>query len=284
MKRLNAIAALIVPLVLPGSLLAQSDDPLADPGHFDVFIGVAGSPATGGRLIADVEGRFPIDAETRAPIVSTTLEVDTFRGQTFATYETDQPGWQILSGNIAPGETLRFRALGRLRYYDPATESWDHGVPNGERVTFFGAVPPEIAIGGDTDLIAPYLEGTKWTVEGLVGVEESAIEVASGSGAIHSHLDFCVEDRTGDCTRVSAPTPGTPATGAYLVQMEFWMDEQLDGEQKYVDSNPLLVAINNGMPVADFQAAVRKRVAPASDGDGVTPPPAGTAVLILSTQ
>jgi len=141
--RLNAV---LLSLLLAPSAIAL-DDALTDPTHFDIFIDTVPPTQTGARLRIDPEGNFPIDILSGRTVVPTNLS-DLSGGP----YLTDDPGWFMEPGFLVGGEDLRFRALGALRYWNPATEAWLDTVPNEETVRIFGGVPSELV----ADLFADF--------------------------------------------------------------------------------------------------------------------------------
>ena len=153
----------------------------------------------------------------------------------------------VKAGDLLDGEVLWFRALGSLRFWDKDEQRWLDDSPNGERVRYFGAIPPDIVINGTAEENAFYAEGTIWSGAGVEGPLEAPIEQATGvtSGdAIHAHLDFCLEGKNtegvmGDCT---VPGIGHPPTvGAYLIEMQLFSDTVASNsdQQKYIDSPPM---------------------------------------------
>ena len=184
------------------------------------------------------------------------------------------------------GEILWFRGLGSLRFWDKDQMRWLDNPPNGERVRFFGAIPPEVIIGGTPQEQAFYAAGTIWSASGIEGPLEAPIEQAANvavGDAIHAHLDFCVEDPTGDCTLGGIGNTGSPSVGAYLIELQLFSNAVASNgvQQKYIDSPPIKVLLNNGLVAAECAVAVSALTAPDSIVDDSPALPAA-GVLIMS--
>ena len=210
-------------------------------------------------MLIDNRDDFPVEAGTGRTIVPAD-----FRDFAGGLHKTDDPGWVIKGGDFLGGEVLWFRALGSLRFWDKNEQRWLNDSPNGERVRYFGAIPPEImGINEDLDF---YEEGTIWTGAGIEGPLEApieqAVDVSPQYDAIHSHLDFCLEGKKdsgemGDCTRPEVvwsdsdpdPPTGKPTVGAYLIEIQLFSQAVHSNgqQQKYIDSQPVKVLLNNGL-------------------------------------
>ena len=189
---------------------------------------------------------FSLEADSRSLLVPAD-----FRDFGGGPHKTDDPGWVVDPGDFEANDVLWFRALGSLSFFDRQLGAWQSSTPGGERVRFFGAIPPDVFLGGDADELAFYQQGTIWSADGLDGPIESAIEQAASDGSIHSHLDFCLEDSTGDCSLPGIGNTGNPAVGAYMIELQLFSDST-DGqsEQVYLDADPVKIILNNGL-IAD---------------------------------
>ncbi|MEM9056093.1 MAG: hypothetical protein AAGD86_01375, partial [Pseudomonadota bacterium] len=138
---------------------------------------------------------------------------------------------------------------------------------------------------GDPDELAFYQQGTIWSGNGLEGPTESAIEQASTDGSIHSHLDFCLEDSTGDCSQPGIGQTGSPTVGAYLIELELFSDAtDGSGAPKYLDSEPVKVVLNNGLIAEECAAAIQaltQHDPAAADAERATP---ASGILILNGE
>ncbi|MEM6638674.1 MAG: hypothetical protein AAF610_02090 [Pseudomonadota bacterium] len=186
-------------------------------------------------------------------------------------------------GDFEADDVLWFRALGTLSYFDPVTDRWLDAPPAGERVRFFGAIPPDVFISGDPDELDFYRQGTIWSGDTLTGPTESAIEQAAADGSIHSHLDFCVEDSSGDCSLPGIGHTGNPSVGAYLIELELFSDA-LDhaDQQRYRTADPVKVILNHGL-VADECTAAIEALSHRPTDETPEPTPA-SGVLILGGE
>ena len=253
------------------------DDPLTDPTHFDIFIDTLPPAQNGARLRVDPEGNFPVDVLSGRTVVPTNLS-DLSGGP----YLTDDPGWFMDPGFLVGGEDLRLRALGALRYWDPDAERWQNSVPNGETIRIFGGVPAEIVpdLFADPALFEFWLGGTIWTTAGIQGPVEPLVSATApgGGGGVHTHLDFCIQDTTGDCR--SRSDENNPAKGAYLIEFELHSSAQAGGGSKYVDSGPVLIVLGNQLTPSELQLAV-DRLTTVPSNEGVVPQLPAAGILIM---
>ena len=263
-------------LILIQAVNAQTIDTCSDFGHFDLLIDVDPPASDGASFVVDSAGDFPVEAGTNNIIVP--ADLGDFPG---GIHKTDDPGWLISAGNMLDNEILWFRALGSLRYWDNGNQQWLNTPPDGERVRYFGATPPDIVINGTAEEKAFYAEGTIWSSEGLTGPTEAPIEAFIGG--IHAHLDFCLEASDGDCTQPSSSATGSPSTGAYLIELQFFSQEiAVNGvQQKYIDSQPVKVILNNGLVANECSAAIGALVLPDTVVDDSAPLPAA-GILIMT--
>ena len=93
-------------------------------------------------------------------------------------------------------------------------------------------------------------------------IRDRAVEVTSGD-AIHAHLDFCLEGKTaegvmGDCTIPGRGYTGLPTIGAYMIEMQLFSTAvaSYGDQQKYIDSPPIKVLLNNGLVANECGAAI----------------------------
>ena len=224
-------------------------------GHFDLYIDVDPPASDGGSLIIDSTEQFSVEASTGRAIVSANF--GDFPG---GPHKTDDPGWVVSAGDLLGGEFLWFRALGSLRFWDKDQQRWLDNPPNEARVRYFGAIPPEVVISGTAEENAFYAQGTIWSADGVEGPIEAPIEQAADieiGDAIHAHLDFCVEDSSGDCTIPQVGFTGSPAIGAYLIEIQLFSNAvSANGQQKYLDSPPIKVLLNNGLVAEECTSAI----------------------------
>lgn len=253
----------------------EDPDPISDPGHFDAIVSLTPPATSGARIEVDIANSFPRDFASKRVLVPANF--GDFAG---GPYKTDDPGWVVIAGGLLPGEALCYRALGQLQFWDNALQRWTTAAPRAETVRLFGEVPGEVLLRNDPAEIAHYQQGTVWTIDGLAGPREAVIQVADSSGAVHAHLDFCVQDATGDCTLPGLGHSGAPSVGAYLIELQLFVAVVEGGRAKYRSSNPLFIVLNRGLSTADFQRAVKSRTAPPPTVPSQQLPAAG--ILILS--
>jgi len=253
----------------------EDPDPISDPGHFDAVVSLTPPATPGARIEVDVANTFPRDFTSKRVLIPANF--GDFAG---GPYKTDDPGWVVTAGGLLPGEALRYRALGQLRFWDNTLQRWTATTPRAETVRLFGEVPGEVLLRNDPQEIAHYQQGTVWRVEGLAGPREAVIQAADGNGAVHAHLDFCIQDKTGDCSLPGLGHSGTPSVGAYLIELQLFVAVVESGRTKYRSSNPLFIVLNRGLSTEDFQRAVKARTAPPPSAPNQRLPAAG--ILILS--
>ena len=255
-------------------------------GHFDVIIDVDPAGTDGASLLIDESDQFPAEASTGRTVVP--ADFGDFAG---GPHKTDDPGWVVKAGDFLGGEVLWFRALGSLRFWDKDERRWLDDPPNGERVRYFGAIPPDVVINGTAEESAFYAEGTIWSGAGVEGPLEAPIEQAAGvtSGdAIHAHLDFCLEGKLasgqlGDCSIPGIGYTGSPTIGAYLIELQFFSNalDRNGMQRKYIDSSSIKVILNNGLIGNECKSAIGALLLPnnITDDSGVLP---AAGILIMS--
>ena len=263
-------------LTLPQMVSAQIINTCNDFGHFDLLIDVVPPASDGASFVIDSTGDFPVEAGTGNTIVP--ADLGDFPG---GIHKTDDPGWLVAAGGLVANEILWFRALGALRYWDKDAQQWLNAPPEGERIRYFGATPPAVVISGTPQEKAFYAEGTVWSSEGLSGPIEAPIEAFIGS--IHAHLDFCLEASDGDCTQPGSSATGQPSTGAYLIEMQLFSKAVAGNgvQQKYIDSKPVNVILNNGLIAEQCGEAIGALVLPDAVVDESAPLPAA-GILIMT--
>ncbi len=275
---MNNLLVKITPVLLSLSQVvsAQTFSTCNDFGHFDLYIEVDPPASDGGAFIIDAAGDFPVEAGTGKSVIP--ADFGDFAG---GEHKTDDPGWVVGAGDMLDEEFLWFRALDSLRYWDKELQQWLTAPPDGERVRFFGATPPDVEVFGTPEEKAFYLEGTIWSSDGLSGPQEAPIE--DFNGGIHAHFDFCVEAHDGDCTQPGSSATGSPSIGAYLIELQLFSKEVATNgmQQKYIDSQPIKVMLNNGLVAAECSAAIGALVLPDTVADDSTPLPAA-GILIMT--
>lgn len=149
---------------------------------------------------------------------------------------TDDPGFQALSGTYTAGSILNYRAVGSLLFWDGS--AWVNDVVDQERLQVIDVLSTVTSIGTDT-ITNP---------EGFVG------QVLSDS-SVHDHIDFQVENSLGT---------GGPATGAYLIDLEFFVTSAVDGPVIHTVSDPARIAFNHQLTTEEFDNAIAALTTPAN--------------------
>lgn len=249
--------------------------------HFDIEMRTSAGPAMGSRITAEffgdataLGGRLPVDRETGYKIFPGYF--GDFEGGPCA---TDDPGFQAFAGHFLQNEEVHFRAVGTLRYWNPATGQW--GVaPAGVEVVLYGAVPPEVLrnyIRDPANGTAEYnywQRGTRFSATGLRGPLTAAIARAAAGGAIHSHLDWTISTVPDSVAATGCSTGAAAPAGAYMVTLELWSPAAVSGVQKYQASQPVQVVFEYGITEAQVLAAIDARVVEPQPPPPPPPPPA----------
>ncbi|MCB5186615.1 PEP-CTERM sorting domain-containing protein [Methylobacillus caricis] len=231
---------------------------LAQAVHYDVRLGTSNGAMAGSKITIDfygdydLAGKLPVDTKSGYKIFPGYFD-DLEGGPRL----TDDPGFQSFSNTFLYGEEVHFRALGSLSYWNPATSSWGEASA-GSSVTLYGGIPVDAWLNymlnpGNATYAAQYnyyAGGTVYTADGIGGPETALIDGASQNGTFHSHLDWKLSD--------SAPA------GAYMLTLQVWSPALVNGEQKYVDSDPFHVVFKSaGISQAQFDQAFEQRIAAA---------------------
>lgn len=240
--------------------------PLAWAVHFDIELRTDRGPVAGARITTDFygdltewAGNLPIDAETGQKIYP-----GYFGDLEGGPYLTDDPGFQAFAGTFVRGELVAYRALGTLRWWNPATGRWG-AAPQGIEVVLYGNIPIEVEIGYDTDpaawaeQYAYYSGGTRYHATGVSGPLSAFIDDAKTGGSFHAHLDW----------KITAPARAAPNVGAYMVTLQFWSSAQAGGQQKYLPSTPVQIIFERGISEAQMRTAIQARIAARPPDAGV---------------
>lgn len=242
-----AVALAFAALLAAGKAQAQ---------HFDVELRTDKGPVAGSRITTGFYGDtqsvgVSVDAVTGHQIFPAYL--GDFAG---GPYATANPGFQAFNGTFSAGEVIHFRALGTLLHWTPATNTWAPA-PAGVTVTLYGQIPSEVVIGYTAnpslwaEQYAYYKGGTRYDGQGITGPLTAAIDDVNAAGAFHSHLDW----------KITAAS-GTPPAGAYMLTLELWSPTLVNGQPKYLASQPFHVIFERGLTAAQMQAAFASRISP----------------------
>ncbi len=191
-------------------------------------------------------GTLPVEATTNKLI----FPVD-FGDLTGGDFSTRNPGFQSIRNALLPNELLSYRALGRLKYWDPALSAW-HDAPQHVQIRLFGGLEANTEVLSDYAQCAGQLlcfsensfgidGSTVFTGNGIQGNPELVVDITSTSGILHTHLSFFLENTNGEM--------GGPS-GAYLIEM------QLISNARFFPSSPFLVLLNAGLESSEFGAAL----------------------------
>ena len=188
----------------------------------------------------------PIEAVTNKRIF--TVDFGDLPGGNFS---TRNPGFQSVRSALLPNELLSYRALGKLRYWNPSTSTWGDAPPD-VQIRLFGGLE------GNADVLSDFAQcagqllcfsensfgadgSTIFTGNDIQGNSELVVDITDSNGILHTHLSFFLENQAGEA--------GGPS-GAYLIEM------QLISNARFFPSDPFLVLFNAGIDPGEFGAAL----------------------------
>ncbi|SET23712.1 hypothetical protein SAMN05216326_11660 [Nitrosomonas marina] len=203
------------------------------------------------------DGTLPIEAITKKRI----FPVD-FRDLSGGDFSTRNPGFQSVRNALLPYELLSYRALGKLKYWDPALSTWNDAPPN-VQIRLFGGLEASAEILSDFSQCAGQLlcfsenilgfdGSTVFSGNGIHGSQELVVDITDANGILHTHLSFFLENQDGET--------GGP-DGAYLIEM------QLVSNARFFPSDPFLVLFNAGIDSAEFGAALKSLTGESGNND-----------------
>lgn len=199
----------------------------------------------------------PIEAVTNKRIF--TVDFGDLSGGDFS---TRNPGFQSVSSALLPNELLSYRALGKLRFWNPVTATWGDAPPD-VQIRLFGGLEASAEVLSDFAQCAGQLlcfsensfginGSTIFTGNGIQGSPEMVIDITDSGGILHTHLSFFLENQVGET--------GGPS-GAYLIEM------QLISNARFFPSDPFLVLFNAGIDPNAFGAALTALTGEGGDND-----------------
>ncbi|GJL72652.1 MAG: hypothetical protein NMNS01_18510 [Nitrosomonas sp.] len=188
----------------------------------------------------------PIEAETDKRI----FPVD-FGDLAGGEFSTRNPGFQSVRNALLPNELLSYRALGKLKYWDPATSAWGDAPPN-IHVRLFGGLEASAEIRSDfsrcsgqllcfSENILGFDGSTIFSGDGIHGSQELVVDITDSNGILHTHLSFFLENQAGEAGG---------REGAYLIEL------QLISNARHFPTDPLLILFNAGIDPIELGAAL----------------------------
>ncbi len=197
-------------------------------------------------LLGVPEGTLPIDTATGHQIFVT--DFDDFEGGPNA---VDDPGFISGSGQLPPSLRLSYKAVGSLSYWGSEATGWTNDIPGTTRIELFGGLQEVFindpsACGGF--LICPVgsfeQTSTLFTESGISGNPSLIVAETDASGALHTHLDWFLEDGNDN--------PGGP-DGAYMIDMQLTAPGLLDSET-------FSILFGKGLTLEEFGQALGTRI------------------------
>jgi hypothetical protein len=219
-----------------------------------------------GRLAQTLQlppGTLPIEAATGRLIF-----LSDFRDFSGGDFRTRNPGFQSVRNALLPNELLSYRALGVLKYWDPASSSWGRP-PEGSQIRLFGGLEASSQVISDYAQCAGQLfcfsdgsfgtdGNTVFAADGIHGNPELVVDITNNNGVLHTHLSFFLEDQQGEI--------GGPV-GAYLIEM------QVISNARYFPSEPFLILFNAGLNENELASALLALIGEPTDPVSPLPPP-----------
>ncbi|WP_305260835.1 dockerin type I domain-containing protein [Nitrosomonas sp.] len=261
---------LIVALILNQAAFAQHLDVEVWGEGNALFAGYCRTPGVIGcdlgKLAQTLElpaGALPKESTTRKLIF-----LANFRDLPGGDFRTKNPGFQSIQNGLLPNELVGYRALGALKYWDPALSSWGNP-PHGIQIALFGGLEASAEVLNDFSKCAGQLicfsdgsfgidGSTIFSAEGILGKPELVVDITNNNGILHTHLSFFLENQQGEI--------GGPV-GAYLVEM------QLISNARFFPSEPFLILFNAGLDETALAAALIALAGKPSDTDLDPPRP-----------
>ena len=178
--------------------------------------------------------------------------------------KTKNPGFQSVQNGLLPNELLGYRALGKLKYWDLASSTWNDAPPN-VQILLFGGLEASTEVLNDFSSCAGQLicfsngsfgvdGSTVFSGDGIHGSPELVVDITNTNGILHTHLSFSLEDQL---------NPGGGLVGAYLIEM------QLISNARFFPSESFLILFNAGLSEDEFAAAL---IALAGEPANINPP------------
>ena len=156
------------------------------------------------------------------------LFIGDFGDLSFGAESTDNPGFNSLPGTFPSGDLFNFRAVGELWFWDG--HQWRNEVPDQERISIedgLGALT-YIDVSGVTKPVGP-------------------VNFVDSFGEIHEHQNFTIENTLGS---------GSPAPGAYLIELEWFLSNGIGGPETYGSFESARIAFNYQLSTAEFDTAL----------------------------
>ena len=214
-------------------------------------------------------GTLPLEAATGKLIF-----IADFQDFSGGDFKTNNPGFQSIQNALLPNELLSYRALGKLKYWNPMSPAWNDAPPD-VQIRLLGGLEASTEVLNDFSNCAGQLicfsEGsfgidgsTVFTGDGVQGNPELVVDITSNNGILHTHLSFFLENQLGEL--------GGPS-GAYLIEM------QLISNARFFPSEPLLILFNAGLEKDEFSRALIALTGEPSNIDPTPSPPINTASI-----
>jgi len=211
---------------------------------------------------------LPVGALPKEAATGKLIFLADFRDLPGGDFRTKNPGFQSIQNALLPNELVGYRALGVLKYWNPALSSWGNP-PHGIQITLFGGLEGSAEVISDFSECAGQLicfsdgsfgidGSTIFSADGIQGNPELVVDITNNNGILHTHLSFFLENQLGEI--------GGPA-GAYLVEM------QLISNARYFPTEPFLILFNAGLDETAFAAALLALAGKPSDTDPDPPRP-----------
>lgn len=216
--------------------------------HADIWLTLIDNQVTASEINTETNNPVAIDAITGKFLFPATF--GTFNDSN----KTDQPGFQSLTNTFTADSYLYYRAVGSLWFWNG--QAWVNEVLDQERVKI-------------RDVVYSYSIITDSGVSSPLG----AIAQINGNGSLHQHIDFFIENLGS----------GGPATGAYMIDMEFFGTDTPSGTfETHLTSEPVRIIFNYQMSEAAFDQAINALTSQPEPEAVAVPMPNGALFLLAS--
>ena len=212
----------------------------------------------------------PLDLETGKQIFVS--DFSDFEGGLFS---TDDPGFISGAGRLPGQHTVEYRGVGKLQFWDAATETWSETAPAGLEVRLFGGLSEQSFVINDpsqcgglpfcpverTEFVASQ---TSWSGSGVTGDIQLVVGQTNAAGELHVHMDWFLENAGAE----------TPPEGAYMVELEIL-------SSTLASSEPFMLMFANGLDTEAFGRALSAKIIAPVDGGPQRDVPVPFAAALL---
>lgn len=197
--------------------------PLAAAQHADIWLILNGNQTAASETNLETQSPVMMDVTTGRLLFAGDFD-DVGQGPD----ATDDPGFQAEALTFNPSTILYYRAVGSLMFWNGS--AWVNNVVDQERIQIEDAL-------------------SSFTTIDVSGVTnpQGAIDQIAGDGSVHQHVDFSIDNSLG---------AGAVAPGAYIIDLEFYLTNGVNGPVVHTTSEPVRIAFNYQLSSSEFDAAI----------------------------